>query len=236
MIKRLFFAEFYKTRRICYIVPSVSAVVLILFTCLEWYLYFRQGDSGIYAGLNIIYMFLSFSMLLTISLLCSMVSETEHQSQGLKFLFASPVNRTALYVTKAVWVIVLMLWYSILVLGGFCLIWLLYTDKILPFSFLNKQIFGCLAASFPVLSIQLFFSISIPNQTLPLGLGVTGAISSLFLPRITHGDVLYILPWSYPSMSSPFIEGYTTWIAIAVGSGLILLAAGAMGFRSLEIK
>lgn len=236
MMKRLFFAEFYKTRKICYIVPSVSAVVLILFTCLEWYLYFRQGDSGIYAGLNIIYMFLSFSMLLTISLLCSMVSETEHQSQGLKFLFASPVNRMAFYFTKAVWVILLMLWYSILVLGGFCLVWFLYTDKILPFSFLVKQIFGCLAASFPVLSIQLFLSISIPNQTFPLGLGVTGAISSLFLPRITQYDVLYILPWSYPSMSSPFIGGYTTWIAIAMGSGLILFVAGAMRFCYLEIK
>lgn len=235
MMKRLFFAEFYKTRKICYIVPAVSAAVLILFTCLEWYLYFRQGDSGIYAGLNIIYMFLSFSMLLTISLICSMVSETEHQSQGLKFLFAAPVNRTAFYFLKAVWVIFLMLCYSILVLGGFCLVWFLYTDKNLPFSFLMKQIFGCFAASFPVLSIQLFLSLSIPNQTIPLGLGVTGAISSLFLPRITQ-DVLYILPWSYPSMSSPFIEGYKTWIAIAIGSGLILFVAGAMRFRSLEIK
>lgn len=237
MMKQLFFAEFYKTRKICYIIPVISAVVLIAFTCLEWYLYFRQGEEGIYAGLNIIYMFLSFTMLLTISLLCSMVSETEHQSQGLKFLFATPVNRTAFYLTKAVWIAVLMFGCSILILGGFCLIWLLYTDKVLPLPFLAKQIFGCLAASFPVLSIQIFLSLYFPNQTIPIGLGVIGAISSLFLPRITQNVlVLYILPWSYPSMASPFLEGYTTWIAIGIGSGLILLIAGAMRFRTLEIK
>jgi hypothetical protein len=235
VIKRLFSVEFYKAQKICYIIPIVGAVVLILFTCLEWYLYFRQGETGIYAGLNIIYMFLSFTMLLTISLLCSVVSETEHQAQGLKFLFATPVNRTAFYFAKAVWVLVLMLGYSILILGGFCVIWLLYTDKVLPFEFLTKQIFGCLAASFPVLSIQLFLSLYFPNQTIPIGIGVTGAISSLFLPRITQ-DVLYILPWAYPSMASPFIDGYTTWIAIGIGLGLILFAAGALRFRALEIK
>ncbi|WP_018752029.1 ABC transporter permease [Paenibacillus sanguinis] len=235
MMKKLLFAEFYKTRKICYIVPIVSAVVLILFTCLEWYLYFRQGEGGIYAGLNIIYMFLSFTMLLTISLLCSMVSETEHQSQGLKFLFATPVNRTAFYFAKAVWVVVLMLGCSILILGGFCLIWIMYTDKVLPFAFLVKQIFGCLAASFPILSIQLFLSLYFPNQTTPLGLGVTGAISSLFLPRITQ-EFLYVIPWSYPSMASPFIEGYTIWIAIGIALGLILLIAGALRFRTIEIK
>ncbi len=235
MIKALLYVEFYKAKKLCYIVPIVSAIVLILFTCMEWYLYFRQGESGIYAGLNIIYMFLSFTMLLTISLLCSMVSETEHQAQGLKYIFATPVSRTAFYFSKAVWVAVLMLGCSTLILGGFCMVWILYTDKILPFAFLVKQIFGCLAASFPVLSIQLFLSLSFPNQTVPLGLGVTGAISSLFLPRITQ-KVLYLLPWAYPSMASPFMEGYKTWIGIGLGSGLVLFVTGALKFRTIEIK
>ncbi|WP_077610232.1 ABC transporter permease [Clostridium sp. Marseille-P2415] len=235
MIKRLFAVECRKARKICYAVPVISSVILILFTCLEWYLYFRQGKTGVYAGLNVIYMFLSFTMLLTITLLCSMVSETEHQAQGLKLLFTTPVSRTAFYYTKAAWVVVLMLGCSALILGGFCTVWLLYSDEILPFAFLAKQIFGCLAASFPMLSIQLFLSLSFSNQTLPLALGMTGAVSSLFLPRITQ-KVLYILPWSYPSMASPFIKGYTTWIMLGTGLGFFLLMAGAMRFRTLEIK
>ena len=235
MIKRLLSVELHKTRKICYIVPVFSAIALILFTCMEWYLYFRQGEAGSYAGFNIIYMFLSFTMLLTISLLCSMVSETEHQAQGLKFLFATPVNRVAFYFIKAVWVIILMIGCSALIIGGFCMVWILYTDELLPFAVLVKQTFGCLAASFPVLSIQLFISLYFSNQTIPLGVGVTGAISSLFLPRITQ-NVLYILPWTYPSMASPFIEGYVTWIVLGIGSGLALLAAGALWFRTLEIK
>lgn len=235
MIKQLFTAECQKAKKICYGIPAISSAILILFTCLEWYLYFRQGEVGVRAGLNVIYMFLSFTMLLTISLLCSMVSETEHQAQGLKLLFTMPISRMAIYFIKAIWVMVLMLGCSTLILGGFSAVWLLYSNEALPFAFLAKQIFGCLTASFPVLSIQLFFSLCFSNQTFPIAIGVTGAVSSLFLPRITQKG-LYFLPWSYPSMASPFIKGYTTWIMLGLGLGLLLLVAGAVRFRTLEIK
>lgn len=234
MIK-LLYAEIQKTRKICYVVPVVSSIILILFTCLEWYIYFRQGAGGIMSGLNVVYMFLSFTMLLTISIMCSIVSETEHQAQGLKLFFTMPVSRTAFYVIKAVWVIILMIICSTLILSGFSVVWIMYSNETLPFLFLAKQIFGCLAASLPVLSIQLFISMYFYNQTFPLAFGVTGAVSSLFLPRIIQKG-LYIFPWAYPSMASPFIKEYILWIILGLGIGVIFLIAGAVKFRNLEIK
>lgn len=235
MKKGVLWAEFMKIKPVCLWIPLISAFILIAFTCLEWYLYFRQGEAGIYAGLNVVYMFLSFTVLLAISLLCSIIAETEHENQSLKMIFAMPVRRSDFYFAKAICAGILMLVCSLLIIGGFSAIWLIYTDKPLPFYFLVKQVMGCLAASLPVLAIQLFLSLRFSNQTIPLGVGVAGAISSLFLARF-GGGILYFLPWVYPSMASPFMGGYIYWIILGLVAGVGLLGAGAIYFHRMEIR
>lgn len=145
MMQRALSAEYLKMKKICLWIPVISAVILLLFSCMEWYLYFRQGEAGVYTGFNVLYMFLSFTMLLTISLLCSTMSEPEHQAQGLKLLFSLPVNRTAFYFAKAIWIGALMLGCCALIIGGTAGIWLAYTDLTLPFPFLVKQSWAALA-------------------------------------------------------------------------------------------
>lgn len=234
MIGRIMGAEFRKLRPLCLWVPVINAVILLLFTCLEWYLYFRQGEAGVYTGLNVMYLFLSFAMLLSITLLCSMVAETEHQSQGLKLMFSLPVNRLALYGGKALWVIALMLLSCGLIIAGTMGIWVLYTDRPLPFFFLSVQVLGCFGASLPVLAIQLALSFRYANQTVALACGVIGAISSLFLGR-WEGIPLYGLPWAYPAMASPFIPGYSLYIGLGLLLGLALLWLGAVRFGARPI-
>ena len=235
MIIRMLYSEFIKMRKICFWIPIISAVILILFTCMEWYLYFRHGEEGIYAGLNVMYLFLSFTMLLTITLLCSIMAETEHQSQGLMLLFSMSVKRKMLYSVKAIWVTILMFGGCLVIILGTSGIWIAYTDKPLPFSFLVAQVLGCFAASLPVLAIQLFLSFIVVNQAGPIALGVIGAISSLFLGRM-KGGVLYLLPWAYPSMSSPFINDYISFIILGLLLGALLIWIGARHFSKMEIK
>lgn len=232
---KLLLTEAQKMKKICFVIPVISAIILLLFTCLEWYLYFRQGEAGIYAGLNIVYMFLSFTLLLTISLLCSIMFETEHQAQGLKLIFTMPINRRGFYFAKAVWVIFLMLGCCSLILLGATFIWSIYTDLPIPFIFLLKQVMGSFLSALPVLAIQLFLSNYFINQTFPMAVGTIGAISSLFLVRF-GGKVLYVLPWAYPSMASPFIEGYAYWILLGGVLGVIMLILGAIYFSKMEMK
>lgn len=232
---RLLLSEYRKLKKICFGIPVISAVILLLFTCIEWYLYFRQGEAGIYAGLNVVYMFLSFTILLTISLLCSIMFETEHQAQGLKLIFTMPVSRSGLYLAKAAWVILLMLGCCLMILTGASLIWVVYTDQPLPFLFLVKQVLGSFISALPVLAIQLFLSSFFANQTFPMAVGTIGALSSLFLVRF-GGKILYILPWAYPSMASPFIEGFLRWILLGGTLGVGLLILGALYFSKMEMK
>lgn len=227
MIRNLLIAEYNKLKRICLWIPAISSVIFILFTCLEWRLYFKQGEAGVYAGFNVMYLFLSFTMLLTISLLASIVAETEHQAQGWKLLFSMPVSRAGLFLCKAVWIGALMVEACMLIIAGVSLIWVVYTSEPLPFAFLAKQVGGSLLASLPVLAIQLFVSIRVSNQTFPLALGIIGAISSLFIGR-SGGDWTRFIPWAYPPMSSPFIPGYTSWLTLAVALGMLLLGIGSL--------
>jgi hypothetical protein len=235
MTKGMMTAEYTKLKTTCILTPVISAVVLLLFTCLEWYLYFRQGETGIYSGLNIVYMFLSFTLLLTITLICSILAETEHQAQGLKLIFSMPVSRFGFYIRKAVLAGILMLLCCFLILMGFTGIWQFSTEEPFPFLFLAKQIFGGLFASFPLLSLQLYLSFRFSNQTFPMTIGCIGAVSSLFLVR-NGGLILYFLPWAYPSMASPFMEGYRVFIMLGIAVGLLFLVTGAFLFSKTEIK
>lgn len=226
-MRKLFRAEYDKLRKLCLWVPLISASILVSFTCLEWYLYFRQGEAGVYAGFNVMYLFLSFTLLLTVSLLASLIAETEHRAEGWKLLFSMPVSRPGLYLAKALWVGILMLVTALLIIIGVCGVWVLYTSQPLPFLFLVKQIFGGLLSCLPVLGIQLYLSVRFSNPTFPLAVGLVGAISSLFIGR--SGSLwIYFVPWAYPSLSSPFTPGYGGLILFASITGLILLGAGSV--------
>lgn len=53
-------AEGLKLKRLCRLIPFFQGIILISMTALEWYLYFRQGPGGVYAGFAVMYMFISF--------------------------------------------------------------------------------------------------------------------------------------------------------------------------------
>lgn len=235
MMLRIFISEKIKLKKICFYIPIISSIVLIAFTCLEWYLYFRKGPSGIYAGFNVMYLFLSFTMLLTMSLLTSIIAETEHEAGTWKVIFSLPLRPFKIYICKILWVCILMLETCFLVILGLSILWLIYTSQPLPFMFLVKQVFSCFLASFTVLIIQLWISIRISNQAIPLTVGVVGAASSLFLGR-SGIKYLHWLPWAYPSLATPFIKNYMLWIALAIILGILLTAISLVRFEKSEFQ
>ena len=84
MMLELMRAEGLKLKLLCRWMPVIQGIILIGMTALEWYLYFRQGPGGIYAGFAVMYMFLSFVFLLGITLLASIMAGTEHETKAWK--------------------------------------------------------------------------------------------------------------------------------------------------------
>ncbi|WP_019636604.1 ABC transporter permease [Paenibacillus fonticola] len=233
MIFNLMRAEGVKLKSICKWIPLIQGVILISMTALEWYLYFRQGPGGVYAGFAVMYMFLSFIMLLGTTLLTSILASTEHDTRTWKQLMTMPVPKNYIYWSKLGWVFILQLCTVMISIIGMCVIWLLYTDEPMPWNLMILQpLFACIS-SLPIMAIQLWLSSINFNQALPIAVGIFGSIASLFLAR-SNSIWIQILPWSYPALSSPLIPGHLQWIWISIGIGLLLSTACSLQFAKRE--
>lgn len=235
MMLELMRAEGLKLKLLCRWMPVIQGIILISMTALEWYLYFRQGPGGIYAGFAVMYMFLSFVFLLGITLLASIMAGTEHETKAWKQLLAMPVPKASVYLAKLLWILVLQLCAAIITIMGMCLIWFLYSNEPIPWGIMILQpLFACLS-TLPMMAIQLWLSTVFSNQALPLALGIFGSICSLFLAR-SNSFIIQILPWSYPALSSPLIPGHMQWIGISLGVGVMLSVLGALLFARREFE
>lgn len=228
-------AEGLKLKRLCRLIPFLQGAILLSMTALEWYLYFRQGPGGVYAGFAVMYLFLSFVFLLGITLLASMMAGTEHETRAWKQLLAMPVPKGSIYLAKFLWIFLLQLGTVVITIVGMSVIWVLYTSDPIPWKIMILQpLFVCLS-SVPMIAIQLWLSTVFANQALPLALGIFGSVSSLFLAR-SSSPLIHLLPWSYPALSSPLIPGHMQWIGISLGAGLMLLLLGMLLFSRREFE
>ncbi|OOM75911.1 ABC-2 family transporter protein [Clostridium puniceum] len=235
MIHKIFISEKMKLKKICYFIPLISSVILILFTCVEWYAYFRKTTVGIYGIFNALYLLLPFIMLLTIAMLTSIIAETEHEARAWKVIFSLPLRQSKIYICKLIWICLFMLETCALIIIGLSILWIIYTSQPLPFLFLIKQVMGCLLASVAVLTIQLWISIRISNQAIPLTIGVIGGASSLSLAQ-SQIEYLHWLPWSYPSLATPFFDNYKLWIILSIIIGVLFLGISSVMFEKSEFK
>ncbi|MEK3731957.1 ABC transporter permease [Paenibacillus sp. FSL M8-0334] len=231
----LLHAEGLKLKRLCRLIPLIQGIILISMTALEWYLYFRQGPGGVYAGFAVMYMFLSFVFLLGITLLASIMAGTEHETRAWKQLLAMPVPKGSIYLAKLVWIFLLQLCTVVITVVGMCVIWVLYTNEPIPWKIMILQPLFVSLSSVPMMAIQLWLSTVFANQALPLALGIFGSVSSLFLAR-SSSPVIHLLPWSYPALSSPLIPGHMQWIGISLGVGLMLSILGTLMFTRREFE
>lgn len=109
MMLKIFISEKMKFKKICYFIPLISSLILILFTCIEWYGYFRKTSVGIYGVFNVLYLFLPFMMLLTITILSSIIAEIEHKAGAWKVIFSLPLRQSKIYICKLIWISLFML-------------------------------------------------------------------------------------------------------------------------------
>lgn len=232
---RLFKTEGEKLKLICFLLPVISGMLLLAVTLAQWYYHMRRGSDDVYAIFNVMYIFLPISIFLTGTILTSIVAGTEHESKGWKQLLSFPFPRFQVYLTKFIWVLILMLIKGAVMVLGMILVWVLFISEPLPLAFLLKQVFYSVLAYTPVLIIQLFLAIRLENQAIPIACGVLGAIASRFLPLFSM-EWLYALPWSYSGLVSPFLPDHLFWLQVSLGVSIFLLVITAGWFQRLEWK
>jgi lantibiotic transport system permease protein len=184
-----------------------------------------------------IHFLLIFALPVGNTLLATMMVGMEHTANAWKQIFALPVSRTGVYMGKFLWLFGLLLLASLLTSLGTAWLglrmgfgpevpWkLVLGEGVLPF-----------LAAMPLLSLQLWLSMTFANQGWSMGIGVVGTIAGMSLYQ---NPATQWLPWAYPILSSPVGQDGidpAKWVPIGVGLGILGLLAGMWQFVRRDVR
>ncbi|QWU16605.1 ABC transporter permease [Paenibacillus sophorae] len=196
--------------------------------------YMKQRYAGdLWGGLldNTV-QFVPVALFLGGTLVCSLMSNIEHQTSAWKQLLALPVSRIAVFASKLL-LCLLLLAVSCLLLSGFVtalgLIFGFGASEIPVYDILRIGFLSC-AAVMPFIALQLWLSLAFRNQALPVSIGVICAIVSPFTTTLSEW-----LPinWPYLAWSGPH-RLYFAGAGLALG--LLVLLPGAAHFARKDVS
>lgn len=171
---------------------------------------------------------------LGVALLTSMVFDADHRSSAWKQLFALPVSRSGVYLTKLVVVVGLILVASVFAAAGTAGIWLWLDLGALPWGKLGLLALLPWVAAFPLIAWQGLLSAHIRNQAVALTAGVAGTVMAMAGASLPNW-----LPWAFPSLAMEWVitgDG-DAWrvLGIACAAGVVLAVAGALSFARRDV-
>lgn len=186
------------------------------------------------------------SLMLGITLLATLLSGLEHQGHAWKQLFALPVTRFQLYVSKFMWLAGLLAISTILCAIGTLSIGIAFgfTSHI-PWENILGGCFYPYFAAFGIMAFQLMISILFSNQTFAITIGVFGVIISGFSDALSPEGIAHagswapFIPWVYPSLSA--ITHATVqhlnfhYVVFGIGVGILLIVMGNSAFARKEV-
>lgn len=177
-----------------------------------------------------IHFLLTPALLLGITIIASMVANIEHQMNAWKQLLALPIPRTSVYAAKFA-LVALLLAVSCLLLGVGAVVLGVALDlgEGVPLIEVAKLASYPFAASLPVLAVQLWMSLTIKNQAIPLTAGIAGSIVSMFVTLPAW------VVWTWPTlMNEAGKPEYSAGAGLVVGAALLLL--GMIDFTRRDVN
>ncbi|NQX46720.1 ABC transporter permease [Paenibacillus tritici] len=175
--------------------------------------------------------FVPIALYLGGTLICSLIANVEHQTSSWKQLLALPISRTAVFMAKLLLCLLLLAVSCLLLSAGTVLLGLLlgFGDQPIPYADVLRIGFAAYAAAMPVIALQLWLSLSYRNQTLPVSLGMTLSLVSMFAVYLTEW-----MPLSWPTLA---LSAERPWLFSGAGLllGLLVLLPGALHFARKDV-
>ncbi|MFJ7932660.1 ABC transporter permease [Peribacillus sp. NPDC096448] len=236
MMLRLLLADWLKLKKIpvlgTIVIGSIGLSVVVAVQSYFWSDKISES-KGIFI-VAILNLFLHFTLMVISTLLSSIIAGNEHDSNSWKKIFALPISKIQIFFSKTILVIFLLAITSLLILLGSIVIWSAFAGfNQIIWTLLLKQIAFSFLASLPTIAIQLWLSLSIKNQAIPILIGIIGAVSSLFLAR-SSSIMVNFLPWSYSPLSTPLLAHSIDWVWKGLFVGVLFLILGAIKFSKQE--
>ncbi|ATH93769.1 MrsG [Bacillus glycinifermentans] len=179
---------------------------------------------------------------LSVTIIASIIANIEHQTNSWKQTLSLPISKVRVYLSKYIWLFnSLLLTAAIFAIGMVVLGKALGFEGPVPWGLLFGDSFAMLLTALPVMSFQLWLSITFKNQAFSILIGTISSIVGLFLAA---GMTTRWFPLAYPSQSSTVILQYeglggnpdlSAFVVINVFVGMALLFMGAFHFKKRDV-
>tara|TARA_R110001599_G_scaffold353273_1_gene591365 strand:+ start:1126 stop:1905 length:780 start_codon:yes stop_codon:yes gene_type:complete len=211
-------------------VPIINFIIL-------W----RRGPEMIKEGMNAWSTLISFSIdpanflfPFFVMMVALLVNNIEYSSNTWKLIYAQPLSRLALYLSKMK-VFIVMIFISLMLFGTFTILVGLSMRVVQPglgfeesfsFGFEYALMFKIFLATLGMASIQFFISQQSKNLILPLGIGIAGLISFMIVSQ--GWEYAPYHPYGYAILATGGIrqEGYQIWADMASVYKSLIVATG----------
>ncbi|MCL6457019.1 MAG: ABC transporter permease [Gorillibacterium sp.] len=236
MMGRVLAADFLKLRRtmvwfLVFLGPiGVIALEAVNFGLRYDYLTKNYADDLWGGLLENIQGMTALAILLGGALLASMVAGLEHRTNAWKQLLALPVTRLSVFVSKFTLCTLLLLFSStLLTLGSYALGGILGFGWKAPWLAMIQTSFYPMLAGLAIVALQLWLSIMMKNQAIPMTAGILGTIVGLYSFKLPD----WIL-WKWPLLINE--AGSPEWSVFAsVATALLLVLLGVIHFTRKDV-
>ncbi|MEC0368356.1 ABC transporter permease [Paenibacillus chibensis] len=152
-------------------------------------------------------------LVLGATLIASQIANVEHLNNSWKQLLALPISRAAVFTSKYLVGVIALTVACVLLFAGTIGLGLIlgFSAGDIPYLKLLKLSFLPFLGALPMLALQLYLSLTFKNQALPIMIGITAAIATMFAANYPE-----ILPLAWPFLA------YYAKPAMPVASGIIL--------------
>lgn len=179
---------------------------------------------------------------LSITIFASKIVNIEHEANTWKILFALPISKYSIYLSKFIYLLVLCVFSATFIVGSLLFIGLsLDFNGPIPWELIFKQAFFPYIVSFPLLAFQLWISMVCQNQMIPISLGILFTLSGFFLQNIKW--LFWVYPiWGTPILPSDKFDAVITntdlplFFIMSFVVGILFLISGMIHFSKREMR
>ncbi|MEC0240992.1 ABC transporter permease [Paenibacillus dokdonensis] len=220
MVGRALSADLLKIRkRGIWFLVILGSLGLIAMQALNFGLRYDYLVGNIYKGdewgglVGEIFSFVPIALVLGATLIASQIANVEHLNNSWKQLLALPISRTAVFTSKYLVGVIALTAACVLLFAGTIGLGLAlgFSTEHIPYLKILKLSFLPFLGALPMLALQLYLSLTFKNQALPIMIGITAAIATMF--SANYPD---LLPLAWPFLA------YYAKPAMPVAAGIIL--------------
>ena len=171
------------------------------------------------------------TLFIGLAIISSMTAGIEHQTNVWKQTLALPITRMQIFIGKFLLNALLLLFSATLLIPGTIILGVLLGFSVdqFPYSAMLEWAYLPYLAILPFMALQVWLSVTMHNQALPLTIGIVGTVVSMFATRFEDW-----VPYKWVYLLNAADNPYYSAVA-GILLGIAVLLAGTLHFIRKDV-